>query len=221
MTTNEPTAGSEPPANLNGVLLVHATLRKGGTDLQAATARFGDATQDPAVVVRLWDFYSRGLRLHHKGEDDVIFPLTTSRQPDFRDVEADMRREHDGVDVLLDAADAAFATLRTAGTTASARQAGTAVGELNEALAEHLAHEEQAAVPVVASVIGEAEMAKIEKGFLREIPRKDLGLSLAALDATTKEHPELHLPPVPRPALVLLSLVWRRQYRALLAKAGV
>jgi hypothetical protein len=40
------------------------------------------------------------------------------------------------------------------------------------------------------------------------------------LEATTKEHSELHLPPVPKPALVLLSLVWRRRYAALVAQAN-
>ena len=74
--------------------------------------------------------------------------------------------------------------------------------------------------PVVVAVIPEREMVKIEKGFLREIQRKDLGLTLAALEATTKEHPELHMPPVPKPALLLLSLVWRRRYARLVAQAN-
>ena len=131
------------------------------------------------MLVRLWGFYARGLRQHHQGEDRAISPLVTSRQPDFADVESDMRSEHHTVDELLVATEGAFGTL------------GIPAGE----------------------------MAKIEKGFLREVPRRDLGLLLAALDATAKEHPELHLPPVPKPALLLLSLVWRRRYAALVAQA--
>src|SRR5262249_4098019 len=102
-----------------------------------------------------------------------------------------------------------------------AAQAHATLGSLTDALDAHLAHEEAAALPVIASVISDAEMAKIETGFLRTLPRRDLGLSLAALDATVAARPDLHLPPVPKPALVLLALVWRRQYRSLLAAAGL
>jgi iron-sulfur cluster repair protein YtfE (RIC family) len=207
------------PEELNGFLLVHAALRKGGRDLLAATHRFGAGPDDPAVLVRLWGFYGRGLRQHHQGEDGIIYPLVTSRQPDFADVEADMRTEHHTVDELLTAADAAFAGLAADPRAARAGEAHATLTELTEALDAHLAHEEKAALPVVAAAISAREMTKIEKGFLREVPRRDLGLMLAALDATTKEHPELHLPPVPKPALLLLSLVWRRRYAALVAQA--
>jgi hemerythrin-like domain-containing protein len=222
MTDPESTgAAARPPENLNGVLIVHATLRKGGADLQAAAGRVGEPDVDTATLVKLWEFYARGLRHHHGGEDDVIFPLTASRQPDFNDIEAAMRREHDEIDVRLADADAAFAALKASGSTIDAERAGAAMGALNETLAAHLAHEEADAMPVVIGVIGDEEMTKIEKGFLKSIRKRDLGLSLAALDATAKAHPELHLPPVPKPALALLSLVWRRQYASLLAKAGV
>jgi hypothetical protein len=222
MTTPEsPGAAARPPENLNGVLIVHATLRKGGADLQAATRRVGEPGVDTATVVKLWEFYARGLRHHHEGEDEVIFPLTASRQPDFHDLETDMRREHDEIDARLADADAAFATLKASGSAVDAARAGEAMGALNETLTAHLAHEEADAIPVVIGVIGDDEMTKIEKGFLKSIRKSDLGLSLAALDATAKAHPELHLPPVPKPALALLSLVWRRQYSSLLAKAGV
>jgi hemerythrin-like domain-containing protein len=219
--TDPDNPAARTPENLNGVLIVHATLRQGGADLRAATGRIGEPGVDTATVVKLWEFYARGLRQHHEGEDDVIFPLTASRQPDFHDIEADMRREHDEIDVRLADAEAAFAALKASGSTIDAERAGAAMGALNETLAAHLAHEEADAVPVVISVIGDEEMTKIEKGFLKSIRKSDLGLSLAALDATAKTHPELHLPPVPKPALALLALVWRRQYASLLAKAGV
>jgi hemerythrin-like domain-containing protein len=218
--TAEPSAAI-PPEQLNGFLLVHATLRKGGADLATATARFGETTLDPSVLIRLWAFYARGLRQHHHGEDRVVFPLVVSRRPDFADAEADLVREHHGVDELIDAVDAAFTALGSSRRAADAKRAAGVLAELNDALGAHLQHEETVALPVIAATIPPAEMEKIEKGLLREIPRSDLGLSLAALDATTKAHPELHLPPVPKLALVLLALVWRRQYTRLVAAAGV
>jgi hypothetical protein len=87
MTTDDATI---VPPELNGVLLVHATLRQGADDLYAATERFGETTNDPAGLVRLWGFYAGGLRRHHQGEDDVIYPLVLRREPDFADVESDM-----------------------------------------------------------------------------------------------------------------------------------
>src|SRR5262245_9116095 len=110
MTINDRT--SVPP-ELNGVLLVHAALRRGATDLLAATERFGDTTNDPAGLVRLWTFFEGGLRRHHLGEDEIVYPLVASRQPDFADVESEMRAEHDSIDEHLARADAAFARLRS------------------------------------------------------------------------------------------------------------
>jgi hypothetical protein len=167
MTDPHPAA---PPEELNGFLLVHATLRKGGADLLAATARFGETPRDPAVLVRLWGFYSRGLRQHHQGEDRIIFPLVASRVPDFADVEADMRGEHHTVDELLAAADAAVANLQSDPRAARAGEAHAVLGQLTEALDAHLAHEEADALPIVAAAIPDKEMAKIERGFLHEIP---------------------------------------------------
>jgi iron-sulfur cluster repair protein YtfE (RIC family) len=219
------TNASHPPApsaeQVNGFLLVHAALRKGGADLREAAGRFDAMRGDPAPLVRLWGFYERGLRHHHQGEDDVVFPLVVSRQPDFADVEAELRAEHGTIDELLAASDAAFNHFGAEPTADHAAQVHVTLGQLTDVLEGHLAHEEAAALPVIASVVSDAEMAKIEKGFLRSLPRRDLGLSLAALDATVAAHPNLHLPPVPKPALVLLALVWRRQYRSRLAAAGL
>jgi hemerythrin-like domain-containing protein len=217
MTTDDTTG---TPPELNAVLLIHATLRQGADDLYAATDRFGVTTNDPAALTRLWGFYSDHLRRHHQGEDDVIFPLTASRVPDFADVESQLRVEHEAIDELLARADAAFNGLQADPTAARAQQAHGVIGELKDALTNHLAHEERDALGVVMSAIPGDEMAKIEKGFLRETPRRMLGLQLAAMDAATKQHPELHLPPVPKPVLALLALVWRRQYASLVRRAG-
>ena len=87
-------------------------------------------------------------------------------------------------------------------------------------LTDHLAHEESSALPIVASVISEEEMAKFENGFVNDIPGRERGLSLAALDASLENYPELHLPAVPKPVHALLALVWRRQYASLIKRAG-
>jgi hemerythrin-like domain-containing protein len=206
---------------VNGFLLVHAALRKGGADLRDAAGRFRAGIDQPAPLVRLWGFYERGLRHHHQGEDDVVFPLVVSRRPDFANIEAELQAEHATIDERLEAANDAFAQLGSQPTAEGATKVHDALGQLTDTLDRHLAHEEADALPVIAAVVSDAEMAKIEKGFLRTLPRRDLGLSLAALDATVAAHPELHLPPVPKPALLLLALVWRRQYRSLLASAGL
>jgi hemerythrin-like domain-containing protein len=206
---------------VNGFLLVHAALRKGGSDLRDAAGRFRPGTDNPAPLVRLWGFYERGLRHHHQGEDDVVFPLVVRRRPDFAGVEAELQAEHATIDERLEASANAVGELGAQPTDEHAVKVHDALGELVDVLERHLAHEEKVALPVIASVVTDAEMAKIEKGFLRTLPRRDLGLSLAALDATVAAHPELHLPPVPKPARLLLALVWRRQYRSLLAAAGL
>ena len=208
------------PPQLNGVLLVHATLRREAAGLHAATERFGDTTNDPAALVRLWSLFSRSLHRHHKGEDDMIYPLVLGREPDFADVHTDMHSEHGAIVEVLGRADAAFDRLHADPTGGNAQQAHADVAELQQVLTDHLAHEESAALPIVASVISEEEMANFEKRFVRDIPSRERGLSLAAMDASLPDHPELHLPAVPKPVQALLALVWRRQYASLAKRAG-
>jgi hemerythrin-like domain-containing protein len=218
MATDDTTA---LPPQLNGVLLVHATLRRQAAGLRAATEHFGDTSNDPAALVRLWSLFSRNLHRHHQGEDDVIYPLVLSRQPDFADIHAEMHAEHGAIVDVLERADAAFDQFRSDPTTGNARHAHAVVGEVQHVLTEHLAHEESAALPIVASLISEDEIAGFEKRFVSEIPSRERGLSLAAMDASLADHPELHLPAVPKPVQALLALVWRRQYASLIRRAGV
>lgn len=208
----------EQRSALDGFVLVHRTLSETGRQLAAALHRpptLGTA----AALRRLWGFYAAGLREHHEGESQVIFPLVTARDSGFADLEAAMQHEHDDVDIQLDAAERAVVTAAADPTETSFAAAARAVEALNGALRVHLEHEELHVLPAVVAAIPADEMAAIERRFVRHIDLKRMALTIAALDHTAGRD-GLSLPPLPPPVRLMLP-VWRRRYVHLLADAGI
>jgi hypothetical protein len=208
----------EQRSTLDGFVLVHRTLGATGWQLAAALRR-APTSRTAATLGRLWGFYAAGLRDHHEGESEVIFPLVAARDRGFAEVEQAMQHQHDDVDALLDVAARAFVTAVAVTTQASFDAAAGAVEDLTHALETHLRQEELLALPAVVAAIPAREMAAIERRFVRQIGLKRMALTIAALDQTA-ERERLSLPPLPPPVRLMLP-VWRRRYVHLLAAGGI
>lgn len=90
-----------------------------------------------------WDFFDRMLHLHHKAEDDLLWPVVreeiAGRADDLALLDA-MVTEHEAIGPVLAALDRALA----AGESAPQVRA-----DLDTRLREHLTHEETEALPLV------------------------------------------------------------------------
>src|SRR4051794_24843695 len=84
-------------------VLVHRTLQMTGRQLGQAM-RGPSAPQHAEALERLWRFYAAGLRDHHQGESQVIFPLVATRDRGFAQLEATMQQEHDDIDTRIEIA---------------------------------------------------------------------------------------------------------------------
>jgi hypothetical protein len=155
-----------------------------------------------------WETFKAQLRLHHTAEDVSLWPALRAKVTVAGHVAVldAMEAEHARIDPLLGAADSCLATAGQAGL------AETAEG-LAAALAAHMEHEEDQALPLVETFLGPAGWA----AFAQEI-RKAQGLRGAAeffpwmLDDAPRAIRKRVLGMLPPPARLLYRTVWAPGY---------
>ncbi|MBO2446565.1 hemerythrin domain-containing protein [Actinomadura barringtoniae] len=152
-----------------------------------------------------WQTFQEQLDIHHKAEDEALWPRMRTRladrPTDLALLDA-MEAEHACVDPLLDAVDSALGTPGPA--------LSEAAEKLSAALREHLEHEERDTL----ALITEEEW----KAFSSHV-RKTQGLSGAAEffpwlmdDATPTGRRGAFLASLPLPARLVFKLRWQPRY---------
>jgi iron-sulfur cluster repair protein YtfE (RIC family) len=189
----------------------HDGLRRDGLIIAKAAAVTGD---DPARLTAAafgWDLFKRLLTIHHKAEDDVLWPLLIEnldgRADDLEMLRA-MEAEHDRIDPLIAAIDAALAD-EQGGHAGLADAVDAFVTELNA----HLAHEEKDALPLIDAKLPPAAWAKFA-----DTQRDEIGRGLApsyvpwVFDGATPERTEELLKIFPPPVVGQYRAAWKEQY---------
>jgi hemerythrin-like domain-containing protein len=203
-------------ADLTIMLAAHRALRR---DLERLTraADFADLP-DPggrASIRAGWETFKRQLHLHHTAEDTVVWPALRQRlehSADAQSVLDAMEAEHQQIDPLLAAVDAAFA--RTGeGRRSDARAISDATDALATSLAAHLAHEERDGLPLIGVALTAAEWRRA--GF--RIARRN-GLSAGSemfawlADGADPGEAAAVIGTLPPPARLAYRAVWRPRY---------
>jgi hypothetical protein len=173
----------------------------------------GSALADGRPVAARWEMFQNQLHTHHVSEDAALWPGLSSAitTRDDRAVVDAMVAEHAEIDPLLERIDDAVAK-------GDAAAATTAVGQLAANLGAHMRHEENAALPLVATLLGASGWA----AFTQSI-RKTQGMRGAAqylpwlLDGASAEVANRVLAMLPAPVRVLYRRVWLPRYRRALA----
>ncbi|WP_329535607.1 hemerythrin domain-containing protein [Streptomyces sp. NBC_01450] len=201
--TTEATAGT---VDLTVMYAAHDAFRR---DLE----RLGDAAADGTAFtpqVRAgWDNFRHQLHIHHTAEDSDLWPRVEHKvagRP--RDVAllAEMEAEHALLDPRLTAVDAALKD-RSA-------ELPFLVRTLAATLDDHLAHEEESALPLIREVLTPADWG----AFTGRI-RKTQGVRGAAVfvpwivDGASPADRARFLGALPPPARVLNKLFWDAGYR--------
>lgn len=142
---------------LLGMTAAHAAFRRdlGRLTAAAGRARSDDPARRAAVLVG-WTTFRAQMHKHHTAEDTHIWPRLRERlatSDAALSVLAEMEAEHDVLDPLMAAVDAALA--------APGGDPADAVGALTEALTHHLAHEERAALPMIGEALSAEEWAQV------------------------------------------------------------
>lgn len=210
MTTPAPHVPGET-VDLTMMYAFHDGLRRDVATIAKSAAVTGD---DPTRLTAThvgWDLFKRFLTIHHSAEDDVLWPrlreLLADRPDDVELLDA-MEAEHNRIDPLIAAIDAALADERH-GHEGLGDAADAFAAELNA----HLVHEEDAALPLIARELPPADWALFADG-----QRNRIGMGLAPsyvpwlLDGATPERIEEVLKIFPPPLAAQYRSAWRREY---------
>ena len=134
----------------------HDALRR---DLEQVARRAGDPAGQLDAAFG-WELFGRYLDVHHRAEDDLLWPMLLQvlegRDDDLALV-ASLEEEHTRIDPLIDQANA---VLRGESDERLADVIDALVTNLNE----HLRHEEQDGLPMMGRVLSEEQWAQFGQG---------------------------------------------------------
>jgi Hemerythrin HHE cation binding domain len=219
-------------ADLGIMLAAHRAFRRDLARLARAAA--APDRSDPArrrSVAAGWELLKRELHLHHTAEDRIIWPALRPRLAHSEhalSVLDAMEEEHERIDPLLAAVDAAFRQCDAAAPAAHAALAtreeddggpgedrlADVIDVLASTLTDHLAHEERDGLPLIGVALTAAEWRSV--GF--KIARKN-GLSSGGemfawiLDGTGREDAAAALGTLPPPLRLLYRAVWKPRFQ--------
>lgn len=200
--------------NTQDMKIVHRVFRRESRllmELVAAVAP-GDAARAKVIADHFRD-YRLGLRNHHEGEDELLWPPLLSRVDLEADVVLRMEVQHERVAATMTRLDAAFPAWEAA---AGADERDTLVAALAEhraVLLEHLDDEEATLLPLAAEHITEQEWAAQGDHLVANTPKLTL-LTLFGLvleDANPAERAIL-LSVLPAPVRAIWHVIGRPRY---------
>lgn len=210
------TTQPDAPANTTMMRIVHHALRR---DLRRAQIALGGSPPPSddrrrAVAAHL-SWMMRFLRDHHRSEDEGLYPLVRERAPRAADVLDAMDRQHTAVATAITAVESAAATVTDDRSSDPDRRMLDALDDLEAVLLPHLRQEEDEAMPVVSSVVTNAEWQAIEQEHnLKGKSFVELGRDGHWLIDGVTEHDRATVlglvPPIPR---FILLHGFARQYR--------
>lgn len=200
--------------NTQDMEIVHRALRRESrllVELVAAVAP-GD-TARAKVIAAHFRVYRLGLRNHHEGEDELLWPPLLSRVDLEADIVLRMQAQHERIAATLTRLDAAVPAWEA---TAGADERDTLVAALTEHRAvvlEHLDDEKATLLPLAAKHITEREWAALGDHMVNNTPRPALLTLLGAVleDANPAER-AIVLGGLPTPARVVWHLIGRPRY---------
>jgi hypothetical protein len=203
-------------ADLTIMLAAHSAFRRDLAQLARAAA-FADLP-DPrrrASVQAGWELFKRQLSLHHTAEDDIVWPALRqrlTRSEHAQSVLDAMEAEHQQIDPLLAAVDAAFARAGD-GHRPDARAIGDAADALARSLTAHLAHEERDGLPLIGEALTSAEWRGVGFTIVRKNGLSAGGEMFAWLaDGADPEQAAAAIGTLPPPARLVYRAIWKPRY---------
>ncbi|MGP0027158.1 MAG: hemerythrin domain-containing protein [Streptosporangiaceae bacterium] len=208
-------------ADLTIMIAAHDAFRRDLTRLAraAAAADLSDPARHQSVAAG-WGLFKRELQLHHTAEDELIWPALRPRLVHSEaalSVLDSMEEEHERIDPLLAAVDAAFAQHDADGAVHDDWPGEDRLADVIDVLAStltgHLGHEERDGLPLIGVALTSSEWRRL--GF--KVARKN-GLSGGGemfawiLDGAGREDAAATLGQLPPPVRLLYRAVWKPRF---------
>ena len=166
---------NQPPHDFTMMLVIHDAFLRDLRRLTAALEAAADGTAVPGrapALLERWEWMTEQIHHHHHGEDDVLWPALREVLPDdpaaLRVLDR-MEHEHDELGPRQADLDRSLRAFAAAPSAATARAALGPCRAFADALADHLAHEERDAVPLLEHRLPGAVLHRFERGQQRQL----------------------------------------------------
>jgi hemerythrin-like domain-containing protein len=199
--------------DMTAMYAAHAALRR---DLELIARTTSRAEDDPRRILRTaagWTLFKKALHLHHTAEDEALWPqmrATAADRPDDLALLDSMEAEHDAIDPLVEAIDAAVAD-RDAGP----ERLGGLTDALAACLSGHLRHEETEALPLMQEIVTEQQWQHFGQVNARLVGPDAAQILPWLLDGADEQAVAAMLAPLPEPARLAYKSQWEPAYAAL------
>ena len=196
-------------ADLTIMLAAHDAFRRDLTRLvrAAAAADLSDPARRRSVEAG-WELFKRELHLHHTAEDEVIWPVLRPRlahSENALSVLDAMEEEHERIDPLLAAVDAAFAQR-------GEDSLADVIDALVSTLTGHLAHEERDGLPLIGVALTAAEWRGVGFKIARRNGLSEGGEMFAWMLDGAAGDAAATLRTLPPPLRLLYRAVWKPRF---------
>ena len=205
-------------ADLTIMIAAHDAFRRDLTRLarSAAAADLSDPARRRSVNAG-WELFKRQLHMHHTAEDEIIWPTLRPRlahsQTALSVLDA-MEEEHERIDPLLAAVDAAFARQGSPdGDFPDEDRLADVIDVLASTLTGHLAHEERDGLPLIGMALSAAEWRSAASRWPAGTACP-AGAEMFAwiLDSAGREDAAASLGALPPPLRLLYRAVWKPRF---------
>jgi hypothetical protein len=169
-----------------------------------------DTTADDDAVRRRWRLFRDQLLFHHTAEDSAMWPPVRAKlagNPSGLALMDQMQAEHALIDPLLAAIDDALGTR-------GRERIHPLLTRLRGTLADHLAHEETEALPLISRIMTKSELGQIGRAIARIGGLRQVAVMFPwALSEARPEVRDQVLGQLPPSVRVLYRAVWLPRYR--------
>ncbi|NMO01311.1 hemerythrin domain-containing protein [Gordonia sp. TBRC 11910] len=196
------------------MVIVHNVFRSNLEALPDLIRAVADGDRGRAAVLTGWlTELITGLHHHHTGEDELMWPLLTSRAPADNALVLRMEEQHARIADLVSVVHAQATAFTTSGSRSAGASLAASITELNGVLAEHLGEEEARILPIVEQVMTPAEWKVLADRGNASIP-KDRRLTFLGFMLYTASDSQrtLLMSQLPAPARVMWRLIGKRSF---------
>lgn len=202
------------PIDTYDMHIIHAALRTGLGRLPGLIRKnSGNPARSPMIAAHIAEQIEI-LHSHHHGEDELLYPLLEQRDAYDEELFERMEAQHSAIGAAVDAVNADLDEWgKSADPVIGERLAATIEGAL-PGLEEHLKHEEDEVLPIVAENVTQAEWDKLGEHGMASIPgNRKLVVLGYLIEASDPAEAKRFLKSLPFPVRVLYPLVGRPKYK--------
>lgn len=203
------------PIDVSDMAIVHRTFRKGYSE--AAGLVRADFAPPPGRVTFLADHVDFGiaaLHVHHRSEDELLYPKLIERAPERAAVIEQVEQEHQLIASALDQASAACATWREQPAAETGEALAAALDHLNAVVEPHLDDEERKILPIAAVTLTQQEWDALGKHGASQFPPSKRAIAFGMLlDPLDDAERARMMKVLPAPVRILYPLLIDRPWK--------